>query len=101
MDFEQLNKDQSLKSTLRLLADKFGENNFKLKDHWEEDSCAIGITDNEEKYLVYLSTNGDKGFYVSLENLKESDDFPYEPAGDFDNLNIDELEAIVAQHLRL
>ena len=81
--------------------DKFGQNNFKIKDHWDEDLHAIGLTDNEEKYLVYISTYGDEGYFVSLENLQAMDDFPYEPAGDFDALDIEGVDKIFAQHLRL
>lgn len=101
MDFGQLNKDERVKSTVKHLADKFGENNFKIKDYWDGDLCAIGLTDNEEKYLVYFSTYGDKDFYVSLENSKSSDDYRYEPVGDFDQLDIEGLEKIFVQHLRL
>jgi hypothetical protein len=101
MIYEQLNKDERIKATVKHLADKFGQNKFKVKDHWDEDLNAIGLTDNDEKYLVYISTYGDNDFYVSLENSKASDDYPYEPAGDFDNLNIEGLEKTFAQHLRL
>ena len=101
MDFEQLNKDERVKSTVKHLANKFGENNFKIRDYWDGDLCAIGLTDKEEKYLVYFSTYGDKGFYVSLENSKSSDDLPYEPIGDFHQLDLEGLEKIFKKHLRL
>lgn len=101
MNYEQLNKDDKIKSVVRHLADKFGENKFKIMDYWDGDLNAIGLMDNEEKHLVYISTNGDKDFYVSLENLKTSDDYPYEPAGDLNNIKIDELEKVFARHLGL
>ena len=101
MSYEDLNKNKRIKSTIKHLADRFGERSFKIKDHWDEDLNAIGLMDNEEKHLVYISTYGDKDFFVSLENLETGGDHPYEPVGDFDNVNLEGLEKIFAQHLRL
>jgi len=101
MNCEQLNKYDKIKSVVRHLADKFGENKFKIMDHWDGDLNAIGLVDNEEKHLVYISTYGDNEYFVSLENSKTSDDFPYEPSGDFNNVNIEELEKVFARHLGL
>ena len=101
MNVETLNKDQRIKSTVRYLADKYGSNNFKIKDHWDADLSAIGLTDNEEKYLVYIRIYNDNCFYVALENLKTIGELPYEPVGDFNDLDLKELEKIFTQHLRL
>lgn len=101
MSYDALNKDEKIKSTVKYLTEKFGVENFKIKDYWDADLCAIGLTDNEEKYLIYISTYNDNGFYVSLENLRSDDDHPYETAGDINNLSLEELEKIVIQHLRL
>jgi hypothetical protein len=101
MNYDELNKNDRIKSTVKHLADKFGENNFKVKDYWDGDLKAIGLTDNEEKYLIYFSTYGENRFYVALENLTTVNDLPYEPVGDFDNLDLKGLEEIFVQHLRL
>ncbi len=101
MSYQDLNKDPKIKLTVKHLADKFGEQRFKIKDHWDGDLCAIGLVDNEEQYLVYISVYGDENFYVSLENLKTGGDHPYETMGDFDNVNLEGLEKIFARHLRL
>ena len=101
VNYEQLNKDKRIKSTVKHLVDKFGEGNFKIKDHWDGDLNAIGLTDNEEKFLIYFSTYGDNDFFVSLENSKTLNDQPYEPTEDFDHVDINRLEKIFAQHLRL
>lgn len=101
MNYEDLNKDTKIKLTVKHLAGKFGESNFKIKDYWDADLCAIGITDVEENHLVYISTYGDKGYYVSLEILKNVDDHPYKPIGDFNNLDLEGLEKIFAKHLGL
>lgn len=97
----QLNKDEKVKSLVRLLADKYGDENFKVKDFWEADLCAIGLSDMEEQHLVYFSTYDETGIHISLENLKTSNDLPYEAVGDFKNLDEAEWEKIVVQHLRL
>ena len=101
MSYKKLNKDDKIKSVVRHMADKFGKDNFKIKDHWDEDLNAIGLADNEEKHLVYISVYGDNDFYVALENSKATDDYPYEPAGDFNISDIGELERVIARHLGL
>jgi hypothetical protein len=101
MNFEDLNKDKRIKSTIKHLADRFGDMSFKIKDHWGEDLNAIGFVGNGDRYLVYISTYGDNDFFVSLENLETKDDHPYEPVGDFNNLSLETLEKIFMQHLRL
>jgi hypothetical protein len=73
----------------------------KLKTTGTGDLNAIGLMDNEEKHLVYISAYDDKDFFVSLENLETGGDHPYQPVGDFDNVNLEGLEKIFAQHLRL
>lgn len=64
MNYEQLNKDDKIKSVVRHLADKFGEDKFKIMDHWDGDLNAIGLVDNEEKSLVYISTYGGNDYFI-------------------------------------
>ena len=99
MNYNDLNKNRKIISTVKHLADKFGDKSFKIKDHWDGDLNAIGLVDNEEKFLVYFSAHADNDFYVSLENLEAIDDLPYKPAGDFDNVDLLELERILIRHL--
>lgn len=101
MTYEELNKDEKIKWTVEHLAKKFGEDSFNIKDHWDTDLCAIGLTDKDEKHLIYISVIDPDGYYIALENSIAVDDFPYEPAEDFDNVSLEELEKIFAQHLRL
>jgi hypothetical protein len=101
MNYKDLNKDERIKSTVKYFVDKFGQDGFKIKDHWDGALNAIGLADNNEKYLVYFSSYDDNDFYVSLENLVSVDDFPYEPAGEFDNVDLKELERIIIEHLRI
>lgn len=101
MNCENLNKGKEIKATVKHLTDRFGENSFKIQDNWNSDGNAIGLVDNEMKYLVYISTYDGEDFYVSLENLKTVGDFPYEAVADFHNVNLEELCKIFAQHLRI
>ncbi|HTJ50536.1 MAG TPA: hypothetical protein VL443_13840 [Cyclobacteriaceae bacterium] len=102
MNYINLNKDKRIISLVKHFSDKYGENTFKIKDHWESDLCAIGLTDNSEKYLIYISTYGRaKGhFYVSLENLTKND-LEYEDAGDFNDVDLTILDSHFMQHLRI
>lgn len=102
MNLDLQNKDISIKNLIEYLLQKYGSR-FKTKDHWDGDSFAIGLTDLSGIYLVYISTIGlDKsGYFISLENPSNDKDFPYEPAGEFDNLNLSELEKIFIEHLRI
>jgi hypothetical protein len=102
MDSRIQKKDLSIKQLVQYLLQKY-RNQFKIRDHWGGDKFAIGLMDDSEKYLIYISTIGfDKaGYYVSLENPSENDEFPYEPAGEFDNLTLIELENIFKKHLRI
>jgi|APTNR8051073442_1049403.scaffolds.fasta_scaffold00033_146 hypothetical protein len=98
----ELNKNQKIKSLLRHLEDKFGSNVFKIKDHWDSDLNAIGLTDNSETYLIYISIYEDQDLYfVSLENPAKSEDFPYEPAGEFNDISLRDVENHFKSHLRI
>ena len=44
MNYQDLNKDEKIKLTVKYLADKFGTDKFKIKDHWDADLQAIGLT---------------------------------------------------------
>ena len=101
MNYKDINKDERIKFIVNHLVNKFGETSFKLKNQWDGDLNAIGLTDNEEKYLIYISSYGENGFYVSLENLTDGEELPYEPAGDFDNIDLHGLEKIFIEHLRI
>lgn len=94
--------DQIQKLTDRLI-NKFGSTNIVITDYWDGDNSAIGLTDKTNQYTVYITDFGKKEnqFFVSLENPPTSKDFPYTPAGDFDNLTADEVEKILATHLKL
>ena len=100
---ENLDKSKRIVDTVVFLQDKYGYTNVVVKDHWNDDRNAIGLTEKTGKYLVYISTVNDKedNYFVSLENPPTDDEMPYSSAGDFDNLNLTELENILIRHLQL
>ncbi len=83
---------------------RYEKDNIKIRDYWDSDECAIGITDESEKYLIYISTIGleESGYFVALENSAESNhSLPYIAAGEFNNLGLAELEELFVNHLRI
>ncbi|MGH3850515.1 MAG: hypothetical protein ACRDRT_12575 [Pseudonocardiaceae bacterium] len=98
----QLQKDQSVIRLLDGLRERLGLRAFDVVDHWEADSCAIGIArPDNHGVLVYISTNGEAGerCSVSLELPPQpGSDIPYTAAGDHDAASLDELAEIVRRH---
>ena len=96
-------KSQRIIDIIEYLQTKYGANNILIKDHWESDENAIGLTDKSETYLVYISTIGDNEneFYLELESPPVDDGFPYSPAGNFNNINLTKLEEQLIIHLKL
>lgn len=85
------------------LINKYGPTNIIITDYWEADNSAIGLSDKTRQFTVYVTDLGktDNKFFVSLENPPTSDQFPYTPVGDFDNLSKDEVEKILVKHLNI
>jgi hypothetical protein len=67
IDINKLNKDKKLISLIKYLINKYGEENFKIKDYWDSDLFAIGLSDKTDKYLIYVAVYDDH-YYASLEN---------------------------------
>jgi hypothetical protein len=98
-----IGKSHRIEYLVEYLQGKFGVENIPICDHWESDLEAIGFTDKSGKFLAYISTNSDKenNYYLALENPRVENDFPYSPAGEFDNITFTELEQLIAIHLHL
>jgi len=96
-------KSDRIAFIVKYLQDKYGEEKVVINDHWGADFHAIGLRDKSGQHLAYISTIGDKDndYYLALENPPVDDDFPYSPAGDFNNISLTELESLITKHLRL
>lgn len=100
IDINKLNKDKKIISLINYLFDKYGEESFKINDCWDSDLIAIGLCDKTEKYLMYIAAYDDY-YFASLENPPVNDDFPYDSAGDYDNIDLTKLEELFVKHLRI
>jgi hypothetical protein len=94
-------KDERIKLTIDHLLIKFGKNKIKIKDYWEADLQAIGLTDNKEEHLVYISVHNkrNKEFFVSLEDMTPESKIPYKKVRQFESVSLMELETIITDHL--
>jgi hypothetical protein len=94
-------KDITIKNIVRLLQSQLGVDNIIIKDYWDADNFAIGLTDKDRKNVVYISTWKKKSneFYLSLECPSDNENENYTECGEFDNTNIDKTLEIVKQHL--
>jgi hypothetical protein len=98
-------KDQSITDAVARLRDRFGATAFTLADHWPGDACAIGVAPPREPgRLVYIATMGRApgryDVFLEMPPLPGSDS-PYEPAGDFHDIEFEQLASVVAHHLGL
>jgi hypothetical protein len=101
---ELKDKDTSIREVIAKLQSELGTSFFDIVDHWEADLCAVGIArpDNHE-VLVYISTCSlpEHGYFVSLELPSVEEDFPYQAAGEFDDLDFEALVSIIKRHLKV
>jgi len=98
-----MNKSNTILDLISYLQNEFGEDAIVIADHWTDDPMAVGITNKTQKELAYLSiySENENSYYLALENPPTNDDFPYTPAGEFDNLTLREVEEKIAEHLKI
>jgi hypothetical protein len=96
-------KTKQIRQLTEHLLKKYGSANIVVTDYWDGDNAAIGLADKTKNYTVYITHFGrpNNKFFVSLENPATTDDFPYTPGGDFDNLSAEEVENILIKHLKI
>lgn len=96
-------KTEQIKQLIDHLLKKYGSTNIVVTDYWDADNTAIGLADKTRQYTVYITDNGNTNniFFVSLENPATSDEFPYTPGDDFENLTTEEVEKILVKHLKI
>ena len=49
-------KHRSIEVLIDYLFQKYGKDKLLIRDYWDSDEYAIGIVDQSEKYLIYIST---------------------------------------------
>ena len=98
-------KDDAILDAVEHLRKCLGPDEFQIMDHWEADLIAIGVASSSDlQRLVYFSleSGGERRFYVSLEAAPtEGSELPYMGCGEFNNVDLEKLTEIVAEHLGL
>ncbi len=95
-------KNAAILKVLHHLKTCLGPDKFQVTDHWECDLIAIGIASAADpQRLVYLClASGEASFDVRLETApKDGSELPYADAGQFDDVDLETLTAIIAEHL--
>jgi hypothetical protein len=99
MDYETLIKDESILQLIEHFQSRFGKHVFRIKDHWPADLYAIGLVDQANRYLLYVSTYGqkDNSYNVILETKAADGALAFRAEQNFENLSLQELEHLFAQ----
>lgn len=97
----KLEKSERIRSLIKHLQQSFGPDSFKIKDFWEGDLEAIGLSNLEETRLIYLSTlHLPKGYYISLESGSINTD-KFETEGCHENTSREKARSLFAEHLEI
>jgi hypothetical protein len=94
-------KNKTIETVLVRLQEALGNSYFDIVDHWEGDTCAVGIArPDNHSILAYISTwmlqAGHYDVHLELPPLKEGD--VYEPAGLYESVDFDGLVGIITRH---
>jgi hypothetical protein len=96
-------KDDAILEAVEHLRNCLGPDEFQIIDHWEADLIAIGVASPSDlQRLVYFSleSEGERHFYVSLEAAPtKGGELPYMDCGEFNDVDLETLTEIVAEHL--
>ncbi|CAN5588320.1 hypothetical protein BH10BAC2_BH10BAC2_20530 [soil metagenome] len=95
-------KEERIENVLQHLLNKFPEK-LLVRDFWEADNCAIGLANQSETKLVYISIWEKPAdlFFVALETSATNIKKKYDHVENFENVRIGELEELVKKHLIL
>lgn len=103
IDTQLETKHSSIQHVVAKLREELGHISFEIVDHWEADLYAIGLARPDNSHvLVYISTfhlpEGE--YFVSIElPPEEGDDIPYQPSGEFHNVDFRGLVGLIKRHL--
>jgi len=101
MDSRIINKDNQLKQTIDLLLKKYNKK-ILIKDFWEADRCAIGLSDTSENYLIYISTYSllPGKYNIILEDMSDNKETPL-IIGEYSNISLDKFEEILKKYFKI
>jgi len=97
-----MEKARLIRETLAALRQRFG-GRFAVVDHWDADLTAVGVgaADDPGRLVHFSIFKRRRGrYYVSLELPPQvGEDFPYVQGAVFEDIDFEQLAAIVAEHL--
>ena len=97
----EIQKSDRIKSLIDHFEKKFGSNNFLIKDFWDSDREAIGLSNVSESKLIYISAvDNEIDYFASLEEGKINSS-EYTPVGEHHDIDLEALDLIFAKHLEL
>lgn len=91
MNPEELNKDTEIKDVVKYFIKLFGEENFIIKDNWQDDPTIIGFIDNDKKNFMFVRSEDDKNYYVEMSIATGIRKNPIQDAGFKANVNLNEV----------
>lgn len=100
----KLEKDESIKTVLRRLFERFGESNFYLTDYCDADLHAIGIKNSQNgKNLIYISTwkVQKNHYFVEVEDSNKEVILNGYANGELCERSFEELSEVVFKYLKL
>lgn len=96
-------KALSILAVVNRLVAHFGNEAITVRDFWEADLCAIGISKpTSDRPLAYISTFGKSPgrYFLSLESPPApGSEVPFSPAGDYDDIVFEQLVEHISKHL--
>jgi predicted RNA-binding Zn-ribbon protein involved in translation (DUF1610 family) len=96
---KKVNKNKKLIEFVGSFLEKYSNFNFQIKDYWEADKNAIGLS-NKNGNLAYIFINIENDYFLELENPSKNIDQPYEFVKNFKKLKKDALEKEILNHLK-
>ena len=94
----KIEKDNDLLNLLSMINSEINSEDLIIKDFWEMDLCAVGLSNIKNKKLVYLSV------YNSPKIIEYSLEYDYEQLDSMSEIrscNKEELLQIIKNHLEL
>ncbi|HYF03405.1 MAG TPA: hypothetical protein VEC36_08510 [Patescibacteria group bacterium] len=98
----KLAKDKTILQLITHLEQKFGKESFVIEDYWDSDLCAIGLSNSQYKFLMYVSSSFKRNgiFHVEIEEIIKRGEYNFEtPPIVFENIKVTELEEVFKKYI--
>jgi hypothetical protein len=96
-------KSASIQKALEQLTLRLGADAFQVADHWEADLGAVGVAgvSDVQRLVYFCQRQDDPTRYDAFLEVAPAvgSELPYAEAGEFENLTVDDLVRVIADHL--